>query len=116
MNIEGAYIYQEGVSVDHDCQEKIRQIVGMLKTFSPSPEVSLRFVKSGRSYEGLLWGKANGIPLGAYNRGASMTHVVNKLHERVKRECLKGRKANILRPKPNGKNQTYDHSTMALAG
>ena len=58
---------------------KIRQIVNTLKTISFSPEVSLRLVKSSRTYEGLLWGKADNIPLGAYSRGASINQVFDKL-------------------------------------
>jgi hypothetical protein len=114
MNIEGANIYEDGVKLGHDCEDKIRQIVSTLKTLSPSPDVSLRLVKSGRTYEGLLWGKADSVPLGAYNRGASINQVLDKLYGRVKRECVKVWKLNGAKEK--AKFQTYGHETMAIAG
>lgn len=94
MNIEGANIYEEGVKIEPDCQEKIRQIVSTLRIISPSPKVSLRIVKKGRNYEGLLWGNANDKPLSAYNRGTSVGQVVDRLYEKVKRECVKALKKN----------------------
>ena len=89
MNIEGARIYEEGLHIGRDCEAKIRKIVSTIKTLSPSPDVSLRIVRSGRTYEALLWGQADLIRLGAYNRGQSISQVLEKLHGRVKKECLK---------------------------
>ena len=115
MNIEGVRVYDEGVKIGHDCEDKIRQIVSTLRTLSPSSDVSLRIVKSGRTYEGLLWGKADSIPLGAYNRGASVNQVLDKLYGRVKKECLKVWKLSRAKKRSNSRNQTYGHSPMAQA-
>jgi hypothetical protein len=116
MNIDGAKVYKDGVKIRHDCEAEIRQIVQALKTLSPSPELSLRVVKMGRIYEGLLWGKAAGIPLGAYNRGASINQVIDRLYLRVKKKCLKVWKSYGVNERTKSKTQTYGHETMAIAG
>ena len=115
MDINGAKIYVEGVEINNDGEEKIRQIVNTLKTISFSPEVSLRLVKSSRTYEGLLWGKADNIPLGAYSRGASINQVFDKLYGRVKKECLRAWKLKGAKRKTKVKSQTFGHETVALA-
>lgn len=89
MVIEGANIYCEGVTADRNSEEKIRQIVSAIKTVSHDSEVSVRFLKVGRVYEGLLWGKAAGTPLGVYRRGASLHQVAESLLLQVRKECLK---------------------------
>ncbi len=115
MVLDGARIYNEGVGINSDCEEKIRQIVNTLKTLSPSSEVSMRLLKSGRVYEGLLWGKANDVPIGAYNRGPSVARVLDTLYGRVKKECLNAWKRKGMRNhkniRPNLVNQP-----MAMAG
>lgn len=116
MTLDGARIYDEGVGIGQDCEEKIRQIVGAVKTLSPSSEVSMRFLKSGNMYEGLLWGKANDVPIGVYNRGQSMTHVLDTIHRKVKRECLKVWKMSGMSVKSKQKTQFQNHSPMAMAG
>ncbi|PWU13174.1 MAG: hypothetical protein C5B49_15055 [Bdellovibrio sp.] len=60
MIINGATIYNEGVSLGHDGDKKIHQIMTTLKSLSKSSNVSMRFLKSGNQYEALVWGKANG--------------------------------------------------------
>jgi len=89
MVIEGANIYCEGVTADRNSEEKIRQIVSAVKTVSQDSEVSVRFLKAGRVYEGLLWGKAADTPLGIYRRGPSLHHVAESLLLQVRKECLK---------------------------
>lgn len=89
MILEGVRIYSEGVKISQDCEEKIRQIVGVIKRLSPYSEVSMRFLKSGGVYEGLLWGNASDVPIGVYNRGQSMTRVLDMIYGRVKKDCLK---------------------------
>lgn len=41
MNLDGAKIYAEGLGLGHECEEKIRQIVGAMKSISPTSEVSM---------------------------------------------------------------------------
>lgn len=89
MTLNGARVYFEGVGLDHDCDEKIRQIVSAIKSLSPSSEVSMRFLKSGNLYEGLLWGKASDVPITVYNRGQSMAHVLEMLYKKAKKQSLK---------------------------
>ncbi len=116
MNLDGARIYNEGVGLGHDCEEKIRHIVSAMKSVSPSSEVSMRFVKSGHTYEGLLWGKANNIPIGVYNRGPSVSHVLDTLLRKVKKECLRIWKLNKGQIKPKEINQGHGYSPMAMTG
>lgn len=112
MILDGARIYNEGVEVGHDTEEKIRQIVNALKAFSPTSEVSMRFLKTGHIYEGLLWGKTHDVPIGIYNRGPSITHVLDTLQRRVKKECLKVLKRNGLKHEPK---RRFSESPMAIA-
>ena len=116
MSLDGARIYNEGVGLSHDCEEKIRHIVSAMKSVSPSSEVSMRFVKNGHTYEGLLWGKANNIPIGVYNRGSSVSHVLDTLLRKVKNECLRIWKLNKGQIKPKETNQSHGYSPMAMAG
>lgn len=116
MNLDGARIYDEGVGLGHDCEEKIQQIVNAMKSVSPSSEVSIRFVKSGPTYEALLWGKASNIPIGVYNRGPSVSHVLDTLLRKVKKECLRVWKFNKSQIKPRETNQNHGYSPMVMAG
>ena len=92
MTVENAKIYNEGVEIDRDGEEKIRQIVTVIQMLSPRSDISLRLLKCDRSFEGLLWGKANNQPIGVYRRGASLSHVLDTLLVNVKRQCMKSRK------------------------
>lgn len=76
MKINGAKIFNEGVFVDSDCKEKIREIVDAVNGISESPEISIRFLKRGKTYEALLWGRANSIPIGVYRQGPSLPYVL----------------------------------------
>ena len=112
MNLAGARIYNEGVEINSDAQEKILKIVNTIKT-APSSEVSMRFLKSGAVVEGLLWGKADGVPIGVYNRGPSMSHVLDTLTKRVKRECLKVTR--LPQRKPREKQLVAGQPDLAFA-
>ena len=79
-----------------------------VKAVSPTSEVSMRFLKSGRSYEALLWGKADCVPIGVYHRGPSMTQVLDVVYRNVKKQCLKVWKLNGAQP--------YTQENLALAG
>jgi hypothetical protein len=116
MTIDGVRIYNDGVGVGHDSEEKIRQIATTMKTLSPSSDVSLRVLKSGRTYEGLLWGKAGNQPIGVYNRGPSMAHVLDTLHRKVKKQCLKSLRRSGASFKPKHTFQTFDQLSLAMAG
>jgi hypothetical protein len=93
MIIDGATIYNEGVGIGHDCEEKIRQIMTTLKAFSSSSNVSMRFLKTGRQYEALVWGNADDLPIGVYNCGPSLAHVLDTIYNKVKKQCFKAWKA-----------------------
>ncbi|MEN0059800.1 MAG: hypothetical protein AAGB31_13250 [Bdellovibrio sp.] len=116
MVLAGARVYNDGVGINHDTEEKIHQIVNTIKAVSPSSDVSMRFLKSGQVYEGLLWGKANDIPIGVYKRGVSMSHVLENLLKRVRKECVKvckmSRGHNASRRKTNFNHQ----ADLAMAG
>ena len=115
MTLDGARVYFEGVSAAHEFDDKIRQIVSAIESLSPSSEVSMRFLKNGSLYEGLLWGKASDVPIGAYNRGQSMAHVLDTLYKKVKRQSLKVLK---MKGTVNSKEgaQFQSHEPMAMAG
>ena len=116
MIIDGARIYNEGVGIGHDCEEKIRQIMTAVKTVSPTSEVSMRFLKSGRSYEALLWGKTDSVPIGVYNRGPSMSHVLDTVYRNVKKQCLKAWKLSGKQLGRREETQSYGQQNLALAG
>jgi hypothetical protein len=116
MNIEGARIYTEGVEIERETESKIRQIVGTLRTLSPSSDVSMRFLKNGRTYEALLWGKADDIPFGVYRRGPSMSHVLGGFYRRVKKTCSKSRMSEGGKVRRLSKHQAIDHGQLAMAG
>src|ERR1700744_2772084 len=112
MIINGATIYNEGVGIGHDCEEKIRQIMTTLKSLSPSSNVSMRFLKTGRQYEALVWGKADDMPIGVYNRGPSLGHVLDTVYSKVKKQCLKAWKTGgHVRSKHSS---TYSDAPLAL--
>jgi hypothetical protein len=115
MVLSGATIYNDGVGIGHDCEEKIRQIMNAIKSISPSSDVSMRFVKNGQMYEGLLWGKANDIPIGVYRRGTSMSQVLENLYRRVKKECLKALRM-TGQSKSNAKSHIDSQMPLAMAG
>ncbi len=116
MTLNGARVYNEGVEVGHDSEERIRQIVTTIKTLSPSSDVSMRFLKCGKVYEGLLWGKTNDIPIGVYNRGPSINHVLDTIFKKVKKECLKTWRLNLRENNPKDRTQTYSEQPLAMAG
>ncbi|MCB9026780.1 MAG: hypothetical protein H6625_10715 [Bdellovibrionaceae bacterium] len=92
MVLAGANIYNDGVGINRDAEEKIQRIVNSIKTISPSSKVSLRLLKSGNVYEGLLWSKSDELPLGVYKRGVSMTQVLESIYKRVKKDCIRALK------------------------
>lgn len=114
MIINGATIYSEGVNVGHDCEEKIRQIMNTLKILSPSPKLSMRFLKSERQYEALVWGKANDVPIGVYNRGPSLAHVLETVCNKIKKQSVKAWKFNGSNRSRN--SSTHSEVPVALAG
>lgn len=115
MILDGARIYDEGVGIDLRNEEKIRRIISAIKQISPSAEISARFLKAGAFYEGMLWGKVNNIPIGAYNRGPTMAHVLESLYRRVKKECFKIWRLNRSQLRSTGENQANSKSPLAVA-
>ena len=116
MVLAGARIYNDGVGINHDAEEKIRQIVNAIKTISPSSDVSLRLLKSGHVYEGLLWGKASDTPIGVYKRGTSLTQVLENLYTKVKWECLKAWKHSGGRSVARKSDFSKNPDMLAMAG
>lgn len=115
MTVNGAKIFNDGVWIDRDCEEKIKQIVNVFKAVSPSPEINIRFLKRGKVYEGLLWGSTNSIPIGVYRQGTSLSYVLDNMQKRVKKECLKVLRLSgqILKSK---KSCSFSESPSAVAG
>lgn len=116
MVFAGARIYSDGVGFNRDTEEKIHQIVNIVKAVSPSSDISMRFLKSGQVYECLLWGKANDIPLGVYKRGISMPQVVDNILKQVKKECVKVHKMQRMQNEFRGKSTFSDNAKLAVAG
>jgi hypothetical protein len=85
-------VYAEGLRIHPDCQAQIDKIVEAVKALSRSSELSIKLLKSGRNYEGLLWGKADDQSIGAYNRGPSLPLVLETLQKKVQRQCLRSAK------------------------
>ena len=115
MKIDGAKVCNEGVLLDNDCQDKIRKIVKAIKAVSLSPEITIQFFKRGKTVEGLLWGKANSIPIGVYRQGVSVSHVLENMQKRVQKECIKVWKLSGHQTHPR-KQPSYNHSPSAMAG
>lgn len=115
MTLNGARVYSDGVEIGRDSKEKIQQIVDAVKSLSSSSEVSFRFLKSGRVYEALLWGKASDTPIGVYTRGHSLVQALDSAYNKVKRECLKILR--FRRKSHSSKERTQTHeSIMEMAG
>ena len=115
MNLSGAKIYFEGVRVTPEYDDKIRQIVSTCQSLSPTSDVSMRFLKNGNLYEGLLWGKANDVPIGIYNRGQSMAKVLDTIYKNLKKQSLKVWKMKSAAPSIK-KPHIQSHAPMAMAG
>lgn len=115
MVLAGATIYDDGVDIGRDAEEKIQHIVSAIKAISPSSEVSMRFLKNGPVYEGLLWGKAAEIPIGIYRRGVSMTQVLENIYKRVKRESLRAWKTTRGQSKMGSRRQVPQDLDLAMA-
>ena len=116
MILNEAKIYFEGLENNHDYDEKIDQLVESIKELSPSPDISMRFLKNRNVYEGLLWGKANDTPIGFYHRGHSMTHVLDSLSRKVKKECLlRAWKMKGAKMKPKQRPQSKNQPPLAIA-
>ncbi|WP_413577766.1 hypothetical protein ACLVWU_04845 [Bdellovibrio sp. HCB290] len=115
MILDGVRIYDDGAGIDLRSQEKIRKIVSAVKNISPSAVISARFLKAGAFYEGMLWGTINNIPIGAYNRGPTMAHVLENLYRRVKKECFKIWRLNRSQLRLTGRNQANRQSPWSVA-
>lgn len=87
MIIDGARIYNEGVTIGHDCEEKIRRIMADLKAVSPCCEISVRLLKSGKAFEAMVWGQADSTPIGVYNRAPSLSLAMDAVHRKLKKQC-----------------------------
>lgn len=111
MTINGAKIFNQGVLIDHDDKAKITQLVNAFRAVSESPEINIQFLKRGRIYEGLLWGKANSIPVGIYRQGVSVSQVLDHMQKRAQKECLK-----ICRMSGHPTKHSNLYSSSALAG
>jgi hypothetical protein len=100
MELDGARIYDDGVEIDKGGEKKIRPIVTSIKTLSPTSDVGMKFVKSGRVKEALLWGKAKDGPIGVYNRGLSLNAVLDTIQGQSHplARSSKGYSENILTP------------------
>ncbi len=117
MILNDVKIYFEGLEMNHDYDEKIRQLVDAIKLLSPTPDISIRFLKSRNIYEGLLWGRAGDIPIGFYHRGHSIAQVLESLNKKVKKECLlKLWKMKGAEMKSRQKPQFQKQPPMAMAG
>ena len=97
MEIAGARIYDDGVGIKRDAEVKIKKIVDEIKTVATSTDLGIRFVKNGRMIEGLLWAKADELPIGIYTRGMSLSTVLDTIHRKVERECIKVKKAQFAK-------------------
>lgn len=117
MIIDGARIYNDDVGIGHESEEKIRQIVTAIKSLSPSSDIGLRVVKCGRTYEGLLWGKAANVSIGVYHRGCSVGQVLEIIHKKVKKRYLKSirRSRSSLKPANRSKNLPKPEWAVAIA-
>jgi hypothetical protein len=114
MELNGARIQEENIKIEKDTQEKINEIIKSVKTLSPKSDLSMRFVKSGKVVECLLWGRVKEIPIGIYNRGPSLNAVLELLKRKVKKECLKIRNESVPQFRVNSK--IYNHLPFEMAG
>jgi hypothetical protein len=89
MVLDGARIYSEGIVTGTAVKSKIRQMVHAIKSLSPSSEISMKFTKCGRAYEGMVWGTINGTPIGVYNRGPSIALVLEIIFRTLKVNYLR---------------------------
>lgn len=92
MVLAGAKVYNDGVGINQDAKEKIQQIVNGIKAISPSSNISMRLLKNGNIYEVLLWGSADGLPIGIYKRGTSFSQVLENVYKRAKKDYFKAQK------------------------
>lgn len=113
MVLAGANIYNDGVCINKDAEEKIQRIVNSIKAISPSSNVSMRLLKSGNVYEGLLWSKADDLPIGVYKRGISMSQMLENIYRRVRRDCVRTLKSTRGRPL---RRQNQPQGELAMAG
>lgn len=114
MELNGARIFDEGVEIKKDAQEKISEIVKTVKALSPNSDLGMRFVKSGKLVEGLLWGRAKEVSIGIFHRGSSLNAVLDILQRKVKRECLKIQKEAVSQFR--SENKKYNHLPLEMAG
>jgi hypothetical protein len=98
MALTGVNIYYDGIGINQDVEEKVQRIIDTIKAISPSSDVSMRFLKSGGIYEGLLWSKAGELPISVYMRGISMAQVLENIYKRVKKDCVRALKSTRGRP------------------
>lgn len=82
-------VIADGLELNKDISDKINQIEVVTKKVSKKPQINIKLVKNGFNYEGLLWGKLDQAPIGAFSHGHSPTLVLENLCKRVKRDCLK---------------------------
>ncbi len=71
MEIAGARIYDDGVGIKQDAEVKIKKIVDEIK--------------------------ADELPIGIYTRGMSLSTVLDTIHSKVERECIKVKKAQFAK-------------------
>ena len=115
MHIEGARIYSEGVELNQNCEIKIRQMVKEIKSISPSADVGLRFIRTGRTVEALLWGKVSDLSLGVYNCGPSVSHVLGTIHRKLKKQYLSPSKIGSRTTDVSRTYKTFEQPAPSLA-
>lgn len=111
MFIENISILADNIEISNECLEKIRNLSQAAKKVSKTQDINIKIIQNSESYEGLLWGKLDRNPIGAFNRGHSLPLVLENLNKRVKRECLK-----ILQEKVRLQNLDYlevEHNNTA---
>ncbi|NCN40743.1 hypothetical protein GW916_05780 [bacterium] len=92
MDNEKLKIDLDGVQLSPEAEKKVFVIKSFMDSFASSSESRLRIIKAGQRYEGLLCGRTIELPIQIYQRGSSISQVLDGIYKLVRKNCSKALK------------------------
>jgi len=90
---ENLKIDWEGFRLSSEAEQKVFKIKKLVALFDSESDLRLRLIKVGERYEGLLYGRTVELPVEIYQRGRSVTEVLDSIYKAIRRHCYKVWKA-----------------------
>ncbi|MGE4131205.1 MAG: hypothetical protein AB7F86_06175 [Bdellovibrionales bacterium] len=89
MVVNGSKVYLEGVEPSSQLEAQLSSLTGIVKSYAPESDLSVKLIKVGRTCEILAWGRAGDIPIGVYRRGSSVEQSLKAASDGLRRQALR---------------------------